>query len=89
MDLQPLRGMSTAGEHVGESLKGPGGFGIRQRLREILVQLRRKFRTQRVVIRLAGERVRVAQDNLDEIDRRIASLIVRAPHDGVLVEETA
>jgi putative peptide zinc metalloprotease protein len=39
------------------------------------------------ILRLASERIRVAYDNLAEVDRRIASLVVRAPHDGVIVQD--
>ncbi|MBX3358296.1 MAG: PqqD family peptide modification chaperone [Phycisphaeraceae bacterium] len=34
---------------------------------------------------LADDRLRVYSDNLEEIDRRISELVVRAPHDGVIV----
>jgi putative peptide zinc metalloprotease protein len=34
---------------------------------------------------LAQERIRIARENLEEIDRRIGGLVVRAPHDGVVV----
>jgi putative peptide zinc metalloprotease protein len=33
---------------------------------------------------MAVERIHVAQDNLEEIQRRIGELVVRAPHDGVV-----
>lgn len=65
---------------------------LRLRRESIVAQLE-EFNVQERGARQAGEmgaadiardRIRVAQDNLDEIDRLIGELVVRAPHDGIV-----
>ena len=62
VDVQRLRGMFAAREHVGERLIRPRRFGIRQRLREVLIQQRGKIRKPQLVIPLSGESLELLSD---------------------------
>lgn len=62
--------------------------GLVSQLEEFALQERQGIaQGEPAIIRLASERVRVARENLEEVDRRIAALVVRAPHDGVIVQD--
>jgi len=60
--------------------------GLEAQLREFAVQYRQGLSDgQPAISQVAFERMKIAEENINELDARLASLIVRAPQDGRVV----
>lgn len=59
--------------------------GIEAQRRAFAVQFREGLEKQPALAQVAREKMLIADENLAEVDQRLAALVVRAPHDGRIV----